>query len=290
MDRMRMHDQGFRKTPASDEGGFHFFKSSFSKISTPDVSDLLWVREGIGYFRYPNLSLNRHLIHGVFTRRGGVSDWPYNSLNTSYTVGDRPENVAANLSKIKEAVGAERLVFMNQSHRDGILVLRQGHPDTQGEVPSVDAVIADVPGIALLVKQADCQGVIISDPRKGVVANVHCGWRGNVRNILGGVVTRMKELFGCQGSDLLAAVGPSIGPCCAEFVGHERIFPELFKRFMVRENYFDLWAISCRQLVDAGLREENIEVAGICTRCRTDLFYSYRGEGRTGRFGTVVML
>jgi copper oxidase (laccase) domain-containing protein len=59
---------------------------------------------------------------------------------------------------------------------------------------------------------------------------------------------------------------------------------------MVRENYFDLLALSCRQLVDAGIKEEKIELANICTRCRTDLFYSYRGEGRTGRFGTVVML
>jgi len=151
-------------------------------------------------------------------------------------------------------------------------------------------MITNIPRIALMVKQADCQGVIIFDPKIGVIANVHCGWRGNVRNILGSVVTRMKEAFGCEESDLFAAIGPSLGPCCAEFVSHGGIFPEPFKRFKVRENYFDLWAISCRQLMEAGLRVENIEVAGTCTRCRTDLFYSYRGEKKTGRFGTVAML
>ncbi len=162
--------------------------------------------------------------------------------------------------------------------------------DRKVETPSVDAVITDTPNIAILVKQADCQGVIIFDPEKRVVANVHCGWRGNAKNILGNVVTRMKHDFGCKGRDLLATIGPSLGPCCAEFVGHEKIFPNSFEEFMVRENYFNLWAISEWQLLNAGLRQENIEIASICTRCRTDLFYSYRGEGETGRFGSVVML
>jgi len=88
----------------------------------------------------------------------------------------------------------------------------------------------------------------------------------------------------------MAAIGPSLGPCCGEFITHEQIFPNEFRQFMVRENYFDLWRISRWQLLNAGLIEENIEVAGICTRCRTDMFYSYRAEGITGRFATVAML
>ena len=88
----------------------------------------------------------------------------------------------------------------------------------------------------------------------------------------------------------MAAIGPSLGPCCAEFVTYRDIFPEEFDRFMVDENHFDLWALSSWQLENAGMRPENIEVAGLCTRCRTDLFYSYRAEGNTGRFGTVAML
>ena len=87
-----------------------------------------------------------------------------------------------------------------------------------------------------------------------------------------------------------AAVGPSLGPCCAEFRTYEEIFPPEFEKFMVRKNYFDLWAVSRMQLLDAGLDKAHVHIAGICTRCRTDLFYSYRGEGVTGRFGTVVML
>ena len=254
------------------------------------LSNLLWVREKSTYLRYPNLFLNPQLVHGVFTRNGGISETPYHSLNISYTVGDAPDNVTFNLHTIKKTIGAKHLIFMNQSHETDILVLRKGQHERFENIPSADAIITNVPFFALMVQLADCQGVIIFDPQKKVVANAHCGWRGNVQNILGRVVTRMEQDFGSRRSNLCAAIGPSLGPCCAEFVSHEEIFPDDFLRFMVRENHFDLWAISCRQLVAAGIGEENIEVAGICTCCRTDLFYSYRAEGKTGRFGTIAML
>jgi polyphenol oxidase len=254
------------------------------------LSDLLWVRENLNYFRYPNLFLNPQLVHGVFTRHGGISEAPYHSLNISYTVGDTPDNVTLNHHTIKETIGANHLIFMNQSHGTDILVFHKGQYARFENIPSADAIITDVPFFALMVQLADCQGVILFDPKKNVVANVHCGWRGNVQNILERVVIRMKKEFGCRESNLLAGISPSLGPCCAEFVSHKEIFPDLFKRFMVRENYFDLWAISRWQLESAGLRGSNIEIAGICTRCRSDLFYSYRGEGKTGRFGAVAML
>ncbi len=250
----------------------------------------LWFHKEAIYFRYQKLSLNQQLIHAVFTRHGGVSNPPFDSLNVSYSVGDRPQDVSINIGKIKEVIKASHLIFMKQTHGDNVLVIREGHFNTPSESPSADAMITNIPRIALMVKQADCQGVIIFDPKRGVIANIHCGWRGNVHNILGSVLARMKEVFGCEASDLLAAIGPSLGPCCAEFANHKKIFPGVFDRFMVREDYFDLWAISRWQLMDAGLKAENIEVAGICTRCNTDLFYSYRGERKTGRFGTIAML
>jgi YfiH family protein len=259
-------------------------------MSNPSPLDLKSVRQEIPFFQFPRLSSHRQLMHGIFTRHGGVSHPPFNTLNTSNSVGDRQENVEENLRKIRNVIKAKDIVHVKQSHGDGIFVLSQNKSAKYNGTSSADAMITDVTGIALLVKQADCQGTIIYDPNRNVVANVHCGWRGNVQNILGRVVVRMKEKFGCEKSDLLAAIGPSLGPCCSEFVSHKDIFPEVFERFMVQENHFDLWAASCWQLQGAGLQKKNIEVAGICTRCRTDLFYSYRGEGKTGRFGTVAML
>jgi len=255
----------------------------------PDPSGLLCIRTPVPFFRYPSLSSYPELEHAIFTRHGGTSNPPHDSLNTSYEVGDLAHHVDANLTLIKDTLGADHLMYMKQTHGNRIHSVRTGNISHEG-TPLADAVITDRPGLAILVKQADCQGVTLFDPRKSVVANVHCGWRGNVENILGKVVARMENDFGCRGYDLLAGIGPSLGPCCAEFVGHERLFPKYFEECMVNTNYFNLQEISCRQLLVAGLRKENIEVSGICTRCRTDLFYSYRGEGTTGRFGTVVML
>ena len=114
--------------------------------------------------------------------------------------------------------------------------------------------------------------------------------RGNVKNILGKVVDTMGTDFGSRAAHMLTAIGPSLGPCCAQFINYKNEFPEKFKKFMVREGYLDLWGISRQQLSDSGILKSNIEVSGICSRCRTDLFFSYRGEGVTGRFATVAMI
>ena len=179
---------------------------------------------------------------------------------------------------------------MNQVHKKDIIVLsKESFPDPD-IIPEADAIITNVPKIAIMVKQADCQGIILFDPVKTAAAVIHCGWKGNRCNIPGAVVRRMKLEFGCSGSDIIAAIGPSLGPCCGEFTTYKDIFPEDFERFMVRKNYFDLWKLSRWQLMKEGLKNENIETAGICTRCNSNMFFSYRAEGVTGRFATVAML
>jgi hypothetical protein len=241
----------------------------------------------VPYLQFPELSQFPELVHAVFTRQGGVSASPFDTLNTSFTTGDQEKRVRTNLKIIGRAVAAKHVAFMDQVHGTDIWVLRTP-PSTQP--PRADAVITDLREVAIMVKQADCQAVILYDPVKRVVANVHCGWRGNARYFLPAVLRRMNGEFGTEPQDLRAAIGPSLGPCCAEFVTYKDLFPEDLHRFMVRNNFFDLWAISRRQLVDAGLPEANIETAGLCTRCRTDLFFSYRARKVTGRFATVVML
>ena len=244
----------------------------------------------VTYYQFPELSRYEGLAHAVFTRHGGVSRSPYDTLNTSYATGDAPESVRINLQTIKAAIGANGLRYMSQIHGQNVIILDHAGSHDFRRPPEADAMITKQANLALMVKQADCQAVILFDPEKRVVSIVHCGWRGNTYHILESVVKRMESDFGSQESELRAAIGPSLGPCCAEFKNYEEIFPEDFMRFMVRENYFNLWELSRWQLMEAGLQKENIEIAGLCTRCRTDLFYSYRGEGVTGRFATVVML
>ncbi len=258
-------------------------------IKHPEILNLRSTN-GIPYLQFHSLSGEDHLVHGIFTRHGGVSDPPYDSLNTAYDVGDRTERVKKNLRKISEVMGAERLIFMDQVHGGKIMVLKKAdHPDLES-TPCADAIITDIPNIAIMVKLADCQGVILYDHVKLVLGLVHCGWRGNTNNTLGFVISRMKSEFGCIGSDILAAIGPSLGPCCAEFRSYHNIFPPGFITFSVRDNYFNLWEVSRSQLLDAGLDEDNIDIAEVCTKCNTHLFYSYRAQRITGRFATVAML
>jgi YfiH family protein len=261
-----------------------------SKIAYPSREPGIAPAE-IPYFQFPGLSGHDQLEHAVYTRHGGVSEPPYQSLNASYATGDKGDRVAINLRMIQQTLGARRLMGMKQVHGTHIVTLTQEQaPASEAGVFQADAMVTNLTGVALMVKQADCQAVILFDPDKKVIANVHCGWRGNTANLLAGVIDTMRASFGCTPATLRAAIGPSLGPCCAEFTSYEALFPESFRRFMVRRNYFDLWEISRWQLVQAGLRNDRIELAGVCTRCRTDLFFSYRGEGTTGRFATVVML
>ena len=242
------------------------------------------------YFCFSVFSKQRHLVHGTFTRYGGLSSAPYDTLNIGDNTGDNPVNVEQNMEIIRDVLGAKQLLFMNQVQKDNIIVLRKGSSVHFDTIPEADAIITDIPEIAIMIKQADCQGIILFDPVNTVVSVVHCGWRGNRCNIPGTVIQRMKSEFGCSGSDIVAAIGPSLGPCCGEFTTYKEIFPDNFKKFMVRENYFDLWELSKWQLLNEGLKKENIEIAEICTRCHNDTFFSYRAEPDTGRFATAAMI
>lgn len=251
---------------------------------------LLETQQHVTCLQYQNLSQYHQLKHGTFTRHGGASHSPFDSLNISDAVGDSRKNVAENLMIIKHTMGARRILFTRQTHGIGVLLVDMDTTETFGSSWQADAMITNISGVGLMIKQADCQAVILFDPAENVIANVHCGWRGNVQNILGRVVRMMEHHFDCKAEDLVAAIGPSLGPCCAEFITHRDIFPPDFEEFRVSENHFDLWRLSSHQLVMEGVNPGNITVSGICTRCHTDRFFSYRGEGVTGRFGTVVML
>jgi len=250
----------------------------------------LKTQQNAPYIQYPNLSQYHQLRHASFTRHGGVSHPPYTSLNISDAVGDSEKNVAANLIIIKHTMDARRILSTRQTHGSEILIAGAQTTEMAAATWQADAMITNSVDTGLIIKQADCQAVILFDPRENVIANVHCGWKGNVSNILGRVVRTMADHFHCRSGNLVAAIAPSLGPCCAEFVTHKEIFPPDFDEFRVSENHFDLWRLSSHQLVMEGVDLNNITVSKICTRCHTDRFFSYRGEGITGRFGTFVML
>jgi polyphenol oxidase len=245
---------------------------------------------GVRYYRSPLFADLPEVVHGFFTRQGGASTGVYQSLNVSLAVGDRREPVAENLGRMRRALGLGQLAGAGQVHGSRAAVITSPDQAREEDIPEVDILVTTVPGLGLLIKQADCQVVMFCDPVNRVVANVHCGWRGQVHNILGETVRLLQSRFGTRPDDLYAAVGPSLGPCCAEFKNFRREFPPDLWDYQVRPTYFDLWRLSRDQLVAAGLRAARLDLAGLCTRCGVDEFFSYRRDRLTGRQGAIIGL
>ena len=246
--------------------------------------------DGLRYYQSPLLAGLPELVHGFFTRQGGASLGTYQSLNVSLAVGDRRAAVDENLLRMQQALGLAGLAGAAQVHGGRAAVITSLDQDRLADIPEVDILVTTVPGLGLLIKQADCQAVMFYDPVNRVVANVHCGWRGQVHNTLEETVRLLESRFGTRPADLYAAVGPSLGPCCAEFKNFRREFPPPLWAYQVRPTYFDLWRLSRDQLVAAGLQPSRLDLAGLCTRCGADDFYSYRRDQVTGRQGAIIAL
>ncbi len=231
------------------------------------------------------------ICHGIFTRKNGFSKGLHKSLNVSFNIGDDSEHIKKNRLAVLDCMESEKLVFVKQVHGTEIIEYKTGTTAPPSDkMIEADALVSNVPGLLLLIKVADCQAVLLYDPIQKVVANIHSGWQGSVHNIIGKTVKVMKNSYDCDPKHIIAGVGPSLGPCCAEFINYKDEIPEKYWKFMDDKKYFDFWAISSDQLCSAGVLKENISIAGLCTKCNTDLFYSYRGEKVTGRFGGVIGL
>jgi len=243
----------------------------------------------------PGLGLQSAKInipHVLLTRAGGVSPPPYFSLNVSFGVGDRPDNVRRNRRKIKDILGIQFLVSVGQIHSDRIFPVAAISEDV--EVPGYDALLTGQPGVGLLIQQADCQAILLHDPVRNCIGAIHCGWRGNTLNIIEKTVTRMGKEFGTEPISLRAVISPSLGSCCGEFIDYRTGLPGNFQKFLTGPDHFDFRAISKEQLMLAGVAEANIDIIDICTVCDQN-FFSYRramkkGTGITGRQGSVICL
>ena len=230
--------------------------------------------------------------HGCFCRLGGISPSPFDSLNLSYHVGDRDSHVTANRKRAMAALQIEHIVSVRQTHSDQILILEQTLENFEPQ--GYDAIISSLPGVGLLIQQADCQAVLLFDPEKQVIAAVHCGWRGSVLNIIEKTVCCLQEYFHVRPADLRVVISPSLGPCCAEFIHYKKELPEWMYGFQTQPHFFDFWAMSRQQLQNAGVFPEHIEVAAVCTCCH-ESFFSYRREkknsgGTGGRHGSIIAL
>jgi YfiH family protein len=238
------------------------------------------------------------------TRHTGVSPAPYDSLNLGKSTGDDPGNVSANREKLSLLTSHDSNALVTGEQVHGANVAMVSAADVGRRFESTDALITDEGEVALLILIADCAAVSLFDPIKKVIGLAHAGWRGTAAGIAAKTVERMMSEFGTDPTDLIAGIGPSIGPCCYE------VGPDVVDRFYAEQplvadhvlappgptsaldrRMLNLWRANMLQLVTAGVFEANIEATGICTSCHTGDFYSHRAEaGRTGRSGALLML
>jgi len=248
------------------------------------------------------------VVHGFGTRLGGVSQPPFESLNLGMSVGDDPEAVRVNRRRFFGRFGLDpaRVVRVRQVHGDSIcrvdetLAARPGFPQILvDEGSGHDGLVTNLPELALVVTTADCQPILIHDPNHGAVATIHAGWRGTAKGIVTRALGVMAAAYGTRAEECLAAVGPSIRGCCyevdatvtdamAEALPGWRAHAVPTRPGHVR---LDLAGVNRALLEASGVRRDRIADTGLCTSCRTDLFFSHRAEkGRTGRMMNLILL
>ena len=240
--------------------------------------------------------------NGFSTRLGGVSPFPENDLNLAGFDDDSAENIAENRRRFLAAFEKPyKLATAWQVHGDDVRVVAN-EADVETSEEKFDALVSDLPDILVGVKTADCVPILIGDPETSAFAAVHAGWRGSSKSIVKKAVERMSETYGSDPANLVCAIGPA-ATCERYEIGREVI--EAFEtNFSTSGKYLtptreghaliNLHLANKDQLLDSGVRPENIFTAPFCTMERTDLFFSYRVEkklyGKTGRLLSVVGL
>jgi len=260
-----------------------------------------------------------NISHSIFTRLGGVSEGQWASLNMSRSTGDAAEPVIENRKRALDALGLkqEQSITSWLVHGNHVRVLTRDDLRVQGANDvHADAMITQDRGLALTLRFADCVPVMFHDPAKGAIGIAHAGWKGVVNGVLIETVLAMSRAFGSRPQDIVAGIGPCIGPdkfevgedvaaqiqgvvseCVVERQGdgedkERQGISTLSSPSAVSlqtKPRVNLWAAAASQLEQVGVGQ--VEVANICTASNTHEWFSHRAEqGKTGRFGAVIVL
>ena len=248
--------------------------------------------------------------HAISTRLGGVSKSPFGSLNLALHVGDNVKDVISNRKRfaLSLELNVEDIVSPNQVHGDRILRVDESHRG-QGAlsyddaIKETDALITNTPNLPLMLCFADCVPVLFVDVDHQAIGIAHAGWKGTMSKIAAKTLMAMTDEFGTDPRSCLAGIAPSIGSCCYE-VGENVInscknaFPTHINELIINrggKTYCDLWQANVIQLIEAGMNEENIDIARECTCCKDSWYFSYRaahsaGLSETGRIAAIISL
>lgn len=262
---------------------------------------------GVPFFSFPVLEQTGLVCHGFFTRLGGVSRAPYDTMNVSFSRGDRTEDVLENYRRIANAlkVSIESMVLTQQTHTTNVRKVTEADAGKgifrERDYKDVDGLITNVPGLTLAAFGADCVPLYFLDPVHKAIGLSHSGWRGTVNRMGAATLSAMKAEYGTNPTDVIACIGPSICRDCYE-VGAE-VAEEFTAEFgkeakaslMDTKNngkyQLDLWEANRRVLLEAGIPEKHIQVTDICTCCNPELLFSHRRQGeKRGNLGAFLSL
>lgn len=256
---------------------------------------------------YESLDSCSNISHFVTTRQGGCSQGAYATFNCSPFCGDEPERVARNQELLLQALPQRpcELILPLQTHGTHIRPIDEAFlaaPTTERQrlLHGVDALITRQPGCCICISTADCIPVLLYDRAHQAVAAIHAGWRGTVAYIVGHTLERMRALWGTEGSEVVACIGPGISLESFE-VGNEVYDTFLANGFdMTRlshqkaatgKHHIDLWEANRQQLLDFGVPSRQIETAGVCTYIHHEQFFSARRLGiQSGRILSGIMI
>jgi len=269
-----------------------------NEITTNDVT----------YMVSPNITAT----HAFTTRYGGDSSGIFESLNLAIRVGDKPENVQTNYSRLCAALGitTDDIVCSRQVHGTHIRIV--SHKDRcelflsdrglNSKPHQADGLITQTPGIALLVYAADCVPILLHDPVRKVIGAVHAGWRGTASGIAGIAVQKMESEFGCLAVDIKAAIGPCISKCCFEtdndvadallsstHGSFEKCVSTKYAAAHGTKFLIDLKKANCIALKNAGVSD--VTVSDECTSCLSDKYWSHRKtKGQRGSQAAIIVM
>lgn len=255
----------------------------------------------VPYLVVPRFGGKAHVRVVFSTRHGGISQGPFASLNLGFHTGDFPARVAANRRILYSILGLkeEQTFTTRQVHGNRVFVIKDRRDLALKGLVEADAQATALKGVALTGFFADCLAVYLYDPVGDVIGLAHAGWRGTVSGIARKCLEAMRQHFGSEPERCFAALSPAAGPCCYE-VGEvvadavRKVFPEEWGVLLpagAGRWKLDLWRANFEMLHEIGLKRENITVSRLCTICRQDLFFSYRGSGgTTGRMAALLLL
>lgn len=240
------------------------------------------IKNGVGFLTFKELEKYNFINHAFSTRLGGVSSGNFAYLNLNEKNGDKYENVQENIKRFCNSVNflKDSICFLKQEHGAKVKVVTK---ENLKKIENFDGSITNVKGIVLATMHADCTPIFFVDKNTKSIGIAHAGWRGTIKNIVKEVINSMSNQYGSHKHDIVCYIGPCIKSCCFEVKKDvSNLFEQIDKNLIdIRNNKIFIDMVKCneRNLINEGVRKENIYVSDLCTKCNHDLLFSYRAQG-----------